>query len=113
MRPGCSWDPRTCSRSTGAALRCRLVQQQPAGALQTLATTAARCGLQGVEDNGHPAGLPPAELDASLAVLARMAAEVGARAEVLQVRGGLRCWRGLQAGCCARCESPAGLLALG
>ena len=67
--------------------------------------------MQGVEDNGHPRGLSQAELDASLDVLRSMAAEVGAQAEVLQVRGwgggpfelhlpGL--WRSRVAACCAR-----------
>jgi GTPase len=39
----------------------------------------------GVEDNGHPRGLSPPDLAASLEVLQAMAAEVGAEAEVLQV----------------------------
>ena len=43
--------------------------------------------VQGVEDNGHPRGLDEQDLDASLGVLRSMAAEVGAQAEVLQVRG--------------------------
>lgn len=49
--------------------------------------TPAPINVQGVEDNGHPRGLSQAELDASLGVLRSMAAEVGAQAEVLQVRG--------------------------
>ena len=43
--------------------------------------------MKGVEDNGHPRGLDEAELEASLAVLSAMSAEVGAEAEVLQVCG--------------------------
>jgi GTPase len=40
----------------------------------------------GVEDNGHPLGLCEADLRGSLEVLSAMAAEVGAEAQVLQVR---------------------------
>lgn len=54
---------------------------------------------QGVEDNGHPRGLDQQDLDASLGVLRSMAAEVGAQAEVLQVRG-----RGM-APCCRLCRA--------
>ncbi|GAB4819226.1 hypothetical protein N2152v2_006272 [Parachlorella kessleri] len=48
----------------------------------------------GVEDNGHPRGLPPQELQQSLAVLDAMAGEVGAAASLLrrpEVEGGRQC----------------------
>ncbi len=44
--------------------------------------------MTGVQDWGHPEGLPPDELDSSLAVLELMAAEVGATTALLHTPPG-------------------------